>query len=552
MVKTYTRREMLRLTGQTVALAGLLPQICRGEKTPAVSTGTVIAADPTAAQVGNKVLSDGGNAIDAVAAAALTACVVAAVSCAPAGYGGHMTIGLAREKKITSIDFNTAAPAAARADMFHPDSNGNVPGAINATGWLAAGVPGTLAGIQMAVARYGTRPLGELMAPAVTLAREGFPSTKILAESTKINEAQLKKFSGSAKLLFKPDGSLYREGELFRNPDLAAVLETLAKRNSVDSFYRGDIAQRIAEEFQKNGGLLTAADLAAYKAKEVVPLQQEFGGFDIFTAPLTAGGFTVIEAINILKAMGWQREKPGTARAHGRLEALRLAWRDRLEFLGDPALVDVPAKRLLSWDYALESAGTIEKAVKEQRPLDLRPGKDHDTGTMNICAVDRHGNMVAMTLTHGSAFGSKVTVEGLGLTLGHGMSRFDPVPGKPNSIAPGKRPLNNMCPTVVTRRGKPVFAIGGAGGRHIPNAIFDILWSHVGLHESMETAMAGPRLSNEGDMNLLVESAWPGDELEFFRALGYQVKLVPPGGILCRAEAVTFDPNTGECGGVLR
>ena len=551
-MKRYTRREMLRLTGQAAALAGLLPRICRGEKAPGVSTGVVIAADATAAQVGNKVLADGGNAVDAAAAAAFTACVVAAVSCGPGGYGGHMTIGLVREKKITSIDYNTTAPAAARANMFPTDSHGNVIGAVNATGWLAAGVPGTLAGIQMAVNRYGTRPLGELMAPAVTLAREGFPFTKILAQSTKNGEAQLKKFPGSAKVLFKPDGTLYQEGELYRNPDLAAMLETLAKRNSVDSFYRGDIAQRIAEEFQKNGGLVTAADLAAYQAREVAPLQQEWNGFEIFTAPLTAGGFTVVEAINILKAMGWHREKPGTARSHGKLEALRLAWRDRMEFLGDPSLVSVPAKHLLSWDYALESAKSIATAVKEQRPLDLHPGKDHDTGTMNICAVDRHGNMVAMTLTHGSAFGAKVTVEGLGLTLGHGMSRFDPVPGKPNSIAPGKRPLDNMCPTVLTRRGKPVFAVGGAGGRHIPNSIYDILWSYAGLHEPMETAMFRPRLSNEGDLNLLIESAWPGDELEFFRSLGYQVKLVPPGEILCRAEAVTFDPNTGECAGLLR
>ena len=463
-----------------------------------------------------------------------------------------MTIGLAREKKITSIDFNTAAPAAARPDMFPVDNKGNVIGDINATGWLAAGVPGTLAGIQMAVERNGTRPLSELMAPAIALAREGFPVGNAMAVSGKAEAAQLKKFPGSAKALLKADGEPYKEGELYRNPDLATLLETLAKRNSMDSFYRGDIAQRLAEEFQKNGGLVTAQDLANYAAREVTPLEQEWNGFMIYTAPLTAGGLTVVEAINILKAMGWSREKAGSARMHGVLEALRLAWRDRLALLGDPAKVDAPVKRLLGWDYALDAAKAVEKAVREQRPLDRQTGKDTDKGTMNISAVDGHGNMVAMTLTQGNAFGSKVTVDGLGLTLGHGMSRFEPVPGKPNSVAPGKRPLNNMCPTVVTRHGKPMLAIGGTGGRYIPNCIFDVLWSYAGLHEPMETAMAGPRFSTQGDMRVTVEETWPADDLQYLKSLGYQVTKAAKGASLCRVGAVTFDPATGECAGKLR
>jgi gamma-glutamyltranspeptidase/glutathione hydrolase len=542
---------MLRLTGRAAMLAGLVPHICRGEKQPGISKGTVICPEPTAAQVGNKVLADGGNAVDAAVAAALTACVVASTNCGAGGYGGHMTIGLAREKKITSIDFNTVAPAAARPEMFHVDSQGNAIGGLNTTGWLAAGVPGTLAGIQLALERYGTRPLGELMAPAITLAQEGFPLSHPMAGAMKATAEQLRKFPGSAKLLLKADGQPYKEGELYYNHDLAAMLETLAKRNSVDSFYKGDIAQHIAEEFQKNGGLVTAADLASYAAREVTPLQQEWNGFEIFTAPLTAGGLTVLEAINILKAMGWSREKAGPMRTHGKLEALRLAWRDRLKLLGDPAVAKVPVRQLLSWDYALDAAKAIEKAVHEQRPLDLPVVRHEDNGTMNITAVDGHGNMVAMTLTQGSSFGSKVTVEGLGLTLGHGMSRFDPVPGRPNSIAPGKRPLDNMCPTVLTRRGKPVFAVGGAGGKHIPNCIYDVLWSYAGLHESMETAMQRPRLNTIGDLAVEVEEGWPDDDFKYLKSLGYDLKKVPL-GTLARVGAVMFDPGTGECGGALR
>ncbi len=551
MVKKYSRREMLRLTGQAALLAGLTPQICRGDKAPNVSCGIAITADPTVALAGNKVLADGGNAVDAAVAAALTACVVASANCGAGGYGGHMTIGLTREKKITSIDFNTVAPAAARPDMFHVDSQGNVVDGLNTTGWLSVGVPGTLAGIQLALERYGTRPIGELMAPAITLAKEGFPLSHNMAESMKLTVEQLRKFPASAKLLLKPDGQPYSEGETYRNPDLAALFETLAKRNSVDSFYKGDIAQRIAEDFQKNGGLVTVADLSGYAAKEVMPFEQEWNGFEIYTAPLTAGGISVVEAINILKAMGWSREKPGTQRTHGRLEALRLAWRDRLNLLGDPAAANVPVRQLLSWDYALDAARTIEKTVREQRPLELHAGKHTDEGTTNITVVDGHGNMVAMTLTQGSSFGSKVTIEGLGLTLGHGMSRFDPVPGKPNSIAPGKRPLDNMCPTVVTRRGKPVFAIGGTNGRHIPNCIFDVLWNYAGLHESMTSAILRPRLSTIGDMNLLVEEGWPDDDFNYLKSLGFSIKKVPRGG-LGHAGAVSFDPATGECNGLHR
>lgn len=552
MSKSYTRRQMLRLSGQAALLAGLVPRLCRGEKPSATAAGLVIVSDTTAAQVGNKVLADGGNAIDAAAAAALTACVVAPQSCGPGGYGGHATIGLARQKKIISIDFNTAAPAAARPDMFPRDSSGRVIGDINDTGWLACGVPGVLAGIQLALERYGTRPLRELLAPAITLAREGFPVSRIMATALKASAAKLKTFPASAKILLKPDGQLYTEGELYRNPDLAALLETLAQRNSVDSFYRGDIARRVAEAFQKNGGLVTAQDLADYAAREVTPLELEWNSLAIHTAPLTAGGLTVIEALNFLKAMGWGREKATPARTHGKLEALRLAWHDRFALLGDPAKVDVPVQRLLSWDYALESAKAIEKAVLQQQPLLLQSGRDTDNGTMNISAVDGHGDMIAITVTHGNAFGSKVTVEGLGLTLGHGMSRFTPAPGKPNSVGPGKRPLNNMCPTVVTHRGAPVFAVGGAGGRNIPNCIYDVLWSYAGLRESLETAITRPRLSTTGGMTATVETTWPEDDLHYLTSLGYQLKKAAQGASLARVGTVSFDPASGKCEGKLR
>ena len=421
MAKAYSRRTMLGIAGRAALLAGAAPWVCRAEKSAAISAGIVIAGDVTAAQAGQQVLADGGNAVDAAAAAALTACVVAQASCGAGGYGGHATIAPAGEKKIVSLDYNTVAPEAARADMYPLDKSGAVVGGVNSAGWLAVGVPGTLAGIQLAVERYGTRPLGELLAPAIALAREGFPVSAAFAKAILSSMVGLKHSPGAAKILLKADGSPYAAGQLYRNPALAAMLETLAKRNSVDSFYRGDIAQRFAEVSQKNGGLVTAKDLASYTALEVPPLEQEWNGFELHTAPLTAGGLTVFQAINLLKAMGWTREKAGTLRTQGKVEALRLAWRDRLSLLGDPAKTDVPVKKLLSWDYALESAKAVEKAVHDQKPLEFRPFKTSDSGTMHISAADRHGNMAAMTLTQGAAFGSKVGIEELGTPLWSGL-----------------------------------------------------------------------------------------------------------------------------------
>jgi gamma-glutamyltranspeptidase/glutathione hydrolase len=230
------------------------------------------------------------------------------------------------------------------------------------------------------------------------------------------------------------------------------------------------------------------------------------------------------------------------------LEILRAAWCDRLSLLGDPDHVKVPIDRLLSANHAKMVVRDVEKAVKEKKPLTLNVKKESDDGTMNLSSADRHGNMVAMTLTQGGTFGSKVTVEGLGLVLGHGMSRFEPRAGHPNSVAPGKRPLHNMCPTIVVRNGKPVLAVGAAGGRMIPNSIIDVLTHYVGLDKSMEEAVAAPRLNTEGGMDLRLEQDWPQAEKDYFKSLGYKIE-TGKGAFL---SAASFDPKTGECRGASR
>lgn len=543
VTSNISRRRMLGSTTKAVVAGVFAPRLLlAAENRPDVRLHGVVSGEPAAEKVGAQVLSDGGNVVDAIVAASITAAVAAPHMTGIGGYGGHMMIALVGGKKVTSIDFNSMAPAAAREDMFVLDEKGNVRDRVNEFGWLAASVPGVLAGMQLALDRYGTRSFRESVGPAIELARNGFRLSARLAASIRGCTVQFRADGGSRKLFFKDDEPV-AAGNTFRNPDLAAMLATLAQRNSVDSLYRGDIAHRIADEFKKHGGLVTAKDLAAYRAREVKPLALAWRGFDIRTAPLTAGGLTVLQAIAILRALEWDKLSADFGRTHARIEALRFVWHDRLRFLGDPEKAKVPVARLLSADYAREAAAQIRQVVKEGRFLPLQTGSLPQPGTINLSAADGQGNMAVCTLTHGGSFGARVTVDGLGLTLGHGMSRFDLRPGHPNSPGPGKRPLHNMCPTIVLRDRQPIFAVGGRGGRQIPNAVFEALTQIVALGRDMADAVAAPRLDTEGNVNLAFEKTWPAADLEALASMGYKVRA----GASATLSAVSFDPKTGEC-----
>jgi len=296
---------------------------------------------------------------------------------------------------------------------------------------------------------------------------------------------------------------------------------------------------------------VTAKDLAAYQAREVEPLSLSWNdSTTLYTAPLTAGGLTILEAVAILKALNWKKLSSSPAGAHARLEALRLAWSDRLNFLGDPEKVKVPVDHLLSANYARELAAKVEGAVKARKPMAIEVRKHSDEGTNNICSVDRRGNLVAVTLTQGGSFGAQVTVDGLGLTLGHGMSRFEPHPGHPNSPGPGKRPLHNMCPSLLEHNGAAVLAVGGAGGVRIPNAIFDLLTHYWIGGATLEEAIAAPRLHCTGTLNVVIESGWPKADAEYLKQIGFKVGPELPAA--AHVSAVSFNPKTGECRSAMR
>jgi gamma-glutamyltranspeptidase / glutathione hydrolase len=540
MPSHFDRRSFLKLIGLAPVAAGI-PAF---GQLPAKSTGLVLG-QPEGAAVGMDVLAAGGNAVDAAVTAALVAGVVAVPMCGIGGYGGHMVIAKPGGK-VSAIDFNSAAPAAARAGMFPLDDKGMVKGGINLHGWLAAGVPGTLAGMQLALDKFGTWPMGRALKPAIRFAHEGFPVTARFAKAIETAAGQFKKDPGSSHLFLK-DGKPWPEGATFRNPELADMLQQLADANSAKVFYQGEIARKIAAEFQNRGGLVTADDLARYEAREVVPLELEWNGRAIYTAPLTAGGLTVLQALTTLKTLDWEKSDANDPKAtHARVEALRLAWHDRLQLLGDPDKVQVPTERLLSKSYSEQAAERVRKAVADGKALPASSDGKNAGGTVHITAADAQGMMVALTLTHGESFGAQVTVDGLGLVLGHGMSRFDPHQKHPNCPGPHKRPLHNMCPTVVFQDGKPIAAIGATGGRRIPNTLFDVLAYFVGLKRTLKEAAAGPRMHTTGSLDLDLSKNTPVAVSEHLKKVGYIVKT----GSGANFNGIARAASTGELTGL--
>jgi gamma-glutamyltranspeptidase / glutathione hydrolase len=527
------RRDALRL-------AASLPLVHSAAAVEAPLSPGRVVGQPEAADAGMQVLSDGGNAADAAVAAALVSGVVAVYSCGIGGYGGHAVIGTP-DGKVTAVDFNSTAPAATTEDMFPVDAAGQPTGKSHSKGWLAAGIPGTLAGLQLILEKFGTQPLSNVLFPAIRFANDGFTLNAAVARAIKTASAQFALDAGSAKL-YLPNGEPRAAGTLFRNPDLARMLESLAADNSVESFYRGKIAAQIAAAFKQNGGIVTGNDLAAYQARVVPSLTLEWNGSTVHTAPLTAGGLSVLQALGTLKALEWDKQDPADPKTtHARIEALRVAWHDRLTLLGDPLGRPVPVEKLLSTDYAAQTAARVRQSVK-YKTLITGPADGRDAGgTVHLSVVDRNGMFVALTLTHGEAFGAQVTVDGLGLTLGHGMSRFEARAGHPNSPRPGCRPLNNMCPTVITRGGKPVIALGAVGGRRIPNTIYDILANLVGRRTSLEAACAAPRMHTIGDATLDFAKGWSETETNHLKQAGYTIR--PGNG--ANPNAVERDPESG-------
>lgn len=520
---TYSRRHFLAQSSGGLVASLVSSSWAQGEIRPASTKGYVVG-EPAVEGVGAKILADGGNAVDALVATALAGAITQPHQTGIGGYAAQGMFAMNSGRRIAALDANTRAPAAFTKDIFKPDAQGGVEGKKNYHGWRSTGVPGVIAGLKLALDEFGTWSFADVLQPAIQLARDGFELTPALVNRIAAARASFEKDPGTARLFF-PKGTAPAAGSRFKNPELAELLTTLAQANSVDSFYRGDIALRIAEGFAKNGGLVTATDLAKYRARVVEPLRLQWGEHTIYTPPLTCGGITVLQILMMLNALKWDTIQDQRLRLLLRTEAMRLAWRDRLQLLGDPDFGPVPQDKLLSLDYAAECAERISSTLHAGKILEPDFETSTQGGTLSFSACDRDGNIAALTLTHGDGFGAHVTVDGLGLILGHGMSRFDPRPEHPNAAGPGKRPLHNMVPLVITKGTQPVVAIGGRGGRRIPNTILDFLLEYVVLGQSFREALSAPRLHTEGSRIIEHTKNWKPENINTLSEAGYMVKV---------------------------
>lgn len=496
------------------------------QSSPSQKTGrgraACVAPTRAAAEAGLAMLRQGGNAFDAVVAAGFVEAVVQPAMCGIGGYAATAVGFLADRKELVALDANTVAPAAATPDMF-PTAPTRDPNGYTLVddrmrrGPLSVGVPGVLGGLVRAAESWGRLGLKAVMAPAIQWARDGIPLSSAHAKTWRALKAEADGTDSTAS------------GNTIAMPMLAKVLETIAAEGA-GLFYQGHIGQTIADFVQKRGGLLTRHDMAAYEAKVVRPLTITLQGDTLATPPPASGGLTALQVMALLDRLGAREKQPGTADwYHLFLETLKVVWEDRLTHLADAAFLDPAADHYVTDAHLDKLEARVREGLAHPSPGRL-VAQDPLRGTSHIAAVDEPGNLVAWTQTHGGTFGSHLMVPGTEMVLGHGMSRFEPRPGWANSVAPGKRPLHNMCPTVALRQGEAILAAGAAGGRTIVNNTAALLFTILYQGQDPEPALALSRLQCETLEPASLERSAGQDAFEGLRQRGHQVKPVAQDG----------------------
>jgi gamma-glutamyltranspeptidase/glutathione hydrolase len=498
--------------------------------------GVVVAKHPLAAQAGLEVLRRGGNAVDAAVTTALAVGVVEP-EMSGLGGGGYLVYYQARTGKVFVVNYAMRAPQSARPDFYELEEGRavnlfawrKVKNDANIRGVTSVAVPGTVAGLSLALQRFGSGEISwaEALAPAIKFAGEGFEIDWYTFLRFAMEMDLLRRYPDTAAVLL-PDGlTPIKEGKPgakpLRQTALAGTLRRLASEGP-DYFYKGEMARWVAEYVQGQGGLLSEADLARYQARVEEPLSFEYNDYQLFTANGPTGGPTLAEHLQICEALqpGGDLSAPETW--HRRIEAARLAWADRFEYLADSEVVPVPLSELTSRDYAKKRAGEVHlngealpypaPAGQLTRPDSPMPAYGPKAGesTTHLIVVDAEHNMVTLTQTLLSLFGSGVLEPKSGLLLNNGLMWFDPEPGRANSLGPDRRPLTNMTPTLVLKDNKPLLAIGASGGRRIPNAIAQVFLGVAHGVEGAQAALDLPRF----------EAGQP-DRLEIEARVGSQV-----------------------------
>jgi gamma-glutamyltranspeptidase/glutathione hydrolase len=528
--------------------------------------GMVVSVHHLAADAGVEILQAGGNAVDAAVA---TGFALAVVHPAAGNLGGGGFLLLRTHTGVTTfIDFREKAPLAATETMYL-DAHGNVlPDTSldsSVIGYRSIATPGSVAGLAYAEKKYGKLGLARVMAPAIRLAKDGFVLTA--EEAKELTDEDLARFPDS-KRIFQRDGNFYKEGEIFRQAELARTLERIAA--DPDEFYHGKIAHELIDDLRKGGGLLTLDDLAQYTVVERKPITGTFHNYTIVSAPPpSSGGIVMVSALNILE--GFDLAKMGDrspTSIHLIAEACRRAYMDRADYLGDPDYNAIPESAMTSKEYAAAWRKRIDPATATPSALLDRPGgflpappksagrrkpESHDTTHYSV--VDSEGNAVAVTTTLNDLFGSRVTAGSLGFLLNDEMDDFTAKPGVPNlygliqgpanAIAPGKRPLSSMTPTIVLEDGKLRFVLGSPGGARIITTVANILLSVAEGGLNIQQAVDAPRFHHQYEPDtLFLEPGFSEKTRSALEAMGYKLEIKD--GHWSNGECIEVDLGTGE------
>jgi gamma-glutamyltranspeptidase/glutathione hydrolase len=501
--------------------------------------GMVVTAQHLASEIGVDVLKKGGNAVDAAVAVGY-ALAVAYPNAGNIGGGGFMTIRF-KDGRSTFLDFRERAPLAATKTMYL-DKDGNPVKGASLDGYLAVGVPGSVAGFETARAKYGTLSRQDLMAPAIALAKDGFLLDQGDAATFARGAERLAKDPEAAKIFLKADGSPYRSGERLMQPDLAATLTAISD-NGPDGFYKGQAAEAIAAASQKGGGILSKDDFAQYKVRELKPVTCSYRGYEIISSPPpSSGGVIICEILNVLEGYPLGYLGAGSAdTVHVMAEAMRYAYVDRNSALGDPDFVDNPVSKLLDKGYAAEIRAKIDP-YRAGVSKDLMPeGFGEHMETTHYSIIDDEGNAVAVTYTLNGSFGAGVVAPGTGVLLNNEMDDFTQKPGVPNlyglvqgeanAIQPKKTPLSSMSPTVVAKDGKPFMVIGSPGGSRIITITLEAIVNVIDHGMDIQEAIDAPRIHHQWlpDTLSIEPHGLSPDTLKMLAGMGYHLDVADEG-----------------------
>ena len=498
--------------------------------------GLVVAQEKIAADIGADILKQGGNAVDAAVATGF-AMAVTYPRAGNIGGGGFMVIHLVDRNQDIAIDYRETAPAAMTADIFL-GANGKPDNAKSRDSALGIGVPGTVAGLALALAKYGSGKftLAQILKPSIELAHDGFVLTDDMADTLPQWYPRLEKWPASAKIFARADGKPLQEGDTLVQSDLAATLTAVAEQGP-HGFYEGPVAEKLAKAIRDAGGIMTVDDLKSYQPVIRAPVRGTYRGYDIVSMPLpSSGGTVLLETLNILEGFRLSDLEQGSAASlHLLIEAMKRAYADRARYLGDPAFVNAPTNVLLAKDYATKLRAEIdpEHATPADKVTAALPPRE-GSNTTHYSVVDSQGNAVANTYTLNFSYGVGMVAEGTGVLLNNELDDFTAAVGASNAFGlvgyeanlpgPGKRPLSSMSPTIVLKDNKPVLVTGSPGGSRIISTVLQVVVNVLDYHMDVAAAVAAPRLHHQWmPDDVKIEPGFPEEVLAELRAKGHSV-----------------------------